>query len=90
MNDRPLTEYVTVLHDGYAGYKAMERLKSISGKVGVDYMVQPRLDAWCDELGRSSAPTEIAFTKNGKFFDIVDRIWGVREEIEEDDDIIFF
>ena len=58
------------------GYKAMERLKSISGKVGVDYMVQPSLDALCDELGRSSAPTEIAFTKNGKFFEIVDRIWG--------------
>ena len=92
LNDHAITEYLTVLHDGYAGYKAMERLKSISGKVGVDYMVQPSLDALCDELERSMAPTEIAFTKNGKFFEIVDRIWGVRKEIEydDDDDIIFF
>lgn len=90
LNDHAITEYLCVLHDGYAGYKALERLKSISSKVGVDYMVQPSLDALCDELGRSSAPTQIAYTKNGKFFEIVDRIWGVRKEIEEEDDIIFF
>ena len=57
LNDHAITEYLCVLHDGYAGYKAMERLKVIAGKVGVDYMVQPSLDALCDELGRSSAPT---------------------------------
>jgi DNA repair protein RadD len=90
LNDHAITEYLTVLHDGYAGYKAMERLKMISGKVGVDYMVQESLEALCVELGRSSAPTSIAFTKKGKFYEIVDRIWGVREFVfDESEDILF-
>jgi len=93
LNEHPISEYLTVLHDGYAGYKALEKLRVISDKIGVDYMSHETLESLCNALNKASPPTEIVHIKNGKFYDIIDRIWGERkeaEEIEEDDEIIWF
>jgi len=89
LNAPPIIEYLCVMHDGYTGYKALERLKAIASRLGAD-INQESLEMLCSEMGRHEPPTELVYKKNGKFFDVIDRIWGEKEELPEDDDFIFF
>jgi len=93
LSDRPITEYLCVLHGGYAGHKAMEKLRLISDKSKADYMSQPDLESLCYEMDKSQCPGEIVYKKNGKFYEIIDRIWTpvkIFDNFEEEKDIIWF
>jgi DNA repair protein RadD len=75
LSDRPISEYLCVLHAGFVGYKAMETLKLIAEHSGADYMVQKDLPSLCKEMDASRRPSEILHKKDGRWTRVIDRIW---------------
>jgi len=94
LSDRPISEYLCLLHSGYAGYKAMEALKMIASKSGGDYMDCESLEELAKRMVQSDPPTEIVYKRDGKFYRVIDKIWGEKEVVafvdEKDSDFIWF
>lgn len=75
LSDKPVTEYLTILHPGYAGQKAMEALRSISQSSGVKLADADDIDSLCYVLNKSEPPQSIHFRKDGKFVRVTHRVW---------------
>ena len=76
LSDPPVTEYLAVTHDGYAGEKSRKLLFAIAYKAGV------KLDLWYTELHEIAQlltegcpPSAIEFRREGKFFTVLQRTW---------------
>ena len=77
MSAEPITEYLTLLHDGYAGMKAIKTFDAIlknfdttaATLAGLD------LDAICDMMNQLPPPARLEYLKNGKFYDVKKRIF---------------
>lgn len=80
LSDKPVSEYVPLLHEGYAGQKAMALIASISRKAGVRLPDEGTLSDLCDILNRARPPTTIEYKKNGKFYDVIRRAWNETSE----------
>ena len=76
LSDIPVTEYLAVTHDGYAGEKSRRLLADIAHKSGValDYGIAD-LHEMAQELTGGRPPTIIEFRREGKFFTIINRNW---------------
>jgi len=76
LSDRPITEYLTVTHDGYAGQKARTLLANLvmMSKAG-DVMRNKTLDDVARDLNQARPPMAIKFKKDGKFFRVTRRDW---------------
>ena len=82
LSDKPVTEYLPVLHDGYAGQKAMRLLMVIAqssgasladaahleGSEGLDYMAA--------NMSNATPPKIIDYKLDGKFFRVIKRSWA--------------
>lgn len=77
LSDQPITEYLCILHGGYAGNKAMTVLNAITESNGAVIPMQNDLDNACDILNESKPPTMIKYKKDGKFYRVLDREWHV-------------
>jgi DNA repair protein RadD len=81
LSDKPITEYLTVLNDGYAGQMAMQKLVTIAEKCGADLSDLRRLrdtealDYIVIQMGKSRHPETIEYKVDGKFFKVVRRTW---------------
>jgi len=76
LSELPVTEYLAVTHDGYAGTKSRRLLAEIAAKSGalLDYKVADLVQI-ADAMNESNHPYEISYRKDGKFFTVIDRIW---------------
>ena len=76
LSDEPITEYFPVLHDGYAGNKAREKVAAIAIKAGTDCSTLTDLEASVEQMQQSLPPTAIKYRRDGKFFKVEQRIWA--------------
>ena len=76
LSDPPVTEYLAVTHDGYAGEKSRRLLADIAHRSGValDYGIAD-LHEMAQELTGGRPPSLIEFRREGKFFTIINRSW---------------
>lgn len=80
--DKPITEYLAVLHDGYAGDKAMRQLMSMAGSSGAQLSEVSHLEdsAGLDyvavQMSNSTPPKAIEYKMDGQFHRVVKRSWA--------------
>ena len=77
LSDPPVTEYLAVTHDGYAGEKSRRLLAEIAHKAGVtlDYGTA-ELHEMAQALTKGQPPAAIEFKRDeGKFFTVLQRTW---------------
>lgn len=74
LSDLPVTEYLAVTHDGYAGEKSRRLLAELAHQAGViiDYAVAD-LHQMAQQLTAGSPPSTIEYKKEGKFFTVIKR-----------------
>lgn len=75
ISDPMIHEYLTILHDGYAGEKARRTLGTIAQSSGVQLADAPDFYALPDLLNDGIAPSWIKYQKDGKFYRILERKW---------------
>jgi DNA repair protein RadD len=74
LSDPIITEYFTILHDGFAGQRAMQNLAAIATSCGASHAIrQNDLQAICDSLNEGSYPASIEYKKDGKYFRVLRR-----------------
>lgn len=76
LSGRPITEYLTVAHDGYAGQKARRNVALIAQQAGVDLSKDEGLERAAQLLQLGTPPSTLTYYKNGKFFNVVGRSWN--------------
>ena len=76
LSDAPVTEYLAVTHDGYAGEKSRRLLAEIANSAGVhlDYALADLHDIAL-QMTEGKPPTVIEFRREGKFFTVKNRSW---------------
>lgn len=78
LSDKPITEYLTVLHDGRAGMRARSTLFELTGDdIQAKKAIQECADLSdiCRIMDGINPPNTIKYAKNGKFYDIKTRIF---------------
>jgi DNA repair protein RadD len=72
----PVTEYLAVTHDGYAGEKSRRLLAEIAHNSGVvlDYGLSD-LHEMAQQLTEGEPPSHIEFKREGKFYTVKKRSW---------------
>jgi DNA repair protein RadD len=77
LSDPPITEYLPIMHEGYAGQKAMGLLLSIanSASIGSGGLNVATMDELAANMNKATPPKFIEFRKDGKFFRVIKRSW---------------
>ena len=76
LSDPAITEYFPVLHEGYAGQMAAQRVASIAQQAGAHLTGRQSLDETVIYLNQAQHPSEIEYKRDGKFFRVIDRKWN--------------
>jgi len=80
LSDKPVTEYLPVMHAGIAGEKARAMIQHIAVEASVKNLhEQPDLHAVCDSLNAGQPPAVIHYAMDGKFHRIHHRDWHALE-----------
>ena len=76
LSDPPVTEYLAVTHDGYAGEKSRRLLADIAykSKSKLTYLMADLHDM-AQQMTEGQPPSAIEFKREGKFFSIIRRMW---------------
>jgi len=77
ISEKPIDEYITVLHPGYAGDKARRTLATIAQNAGTSpgWALDDNLDAVAAALNDANPPRVVTFERDGKFFRVKRREW---------------
>jgi DNA repair protein RadD len=77
LSDPPVTEYLAVTHDGYAGEKSRRLLADIAHRAGVtlDYGATD-LHQMAQQMTEGRPPAQIEFKREGRFFTVLKRTWN--------------
>ena len=77
LSDPPVTEYLAVTHDGYAGEKSRRALAELAHCAGLhlDYALGDLHDL-AQQMTDGRPPATIEFKREGKFFTIINRSWN--------------
>ena len=75
LSDPAITEYLTVLHDGYAGQKALATMVNIVANCGADLANIAPLDDAVKIMNSARPPSLITYQRDGKFYRVLGRIW---------------
>jgi DNA repair protein RadD len=80
LSDAPVTEYFCVDHEGYAGDKAKSLFNKICANSNVNAVYSGNVDL--DRVAaymqkKSTPPSLIEYTKDGKFYRVINRSWDV-------------
>lgn len=73
--DPAVTEYMPILHEGYAGEKARRQVISIAVKSGANDLSDD-LDDMARVMNASTPPAILKFKRDGKFHRVIDRVWA--------------
>lgn len=78
LNDAPITEYLPVLHEGYAGTKAMRQLYDFAMQAGIveGGLNVGNLQDMANNMSNANPPQSIEYRKDGKFFRVLKRSWN--------------
>ena len=76
LSDPAITEYFPVLHEGYAGQMAIQRVVEIVQKSGAQLTGNHSLDETVIYLNQAQHPSEIEYKRDGKFFRVIKREWN--------------
>lgn len=84
LSDEPVQEYMTVLHDGYPGNKAIMKMVDIIQRSGApirtsDPFTDENLDDIALILNEAKPPSLVSYKKNGKFKEVLTRQWSADE-----------
>jgi DNA repair protein RadD len=77
LSDAPITEYLPILHEGYAGQRAMSQLVSMANSASIvdgGLNVQTMIEM-VQNLNNATPPKLIEYRKDGKFFRVLKRSW---------------
>ena len=79
LTDPPITEYLPVLNQGYAGNKAMTLLHDIAQRSnatlsGINQAAEP-LMYLVMQMNDSNPPAMISYKRDGKFYKVIKRLW---------------
>jgi len=75
LSDPAVTEYFPVLHEGYAGQKAMKEVIKIADKAKIVGMNVDNLSSLAAQLSNGNPPIQIKYKKEGKFFRVINKEW---------------
>ena len=75
LSDKPVTEYLAVTHDGYAGEKARRTVMDIASRSGANVGQSLEIEYAVEALNSVSPPLALVFKKDGEFFRVLDRCW---------------
>ena len=73
LSDPPISEYLTITYEGWAGNKAIRLLGDIAEKSGA--IIVNDFFAIIDAMNNSKPPKIIEYKKNGKYNQVVKRSW---------------
>jgi DNA repair protein RadD len=78
LSDGPITEYLPILHDGYAGQMALQKLIGIARSANcVNAVLYSKGHDIAIEINKQSTPPSmIEYRKDGKFFKVTRRKWA--------------
>lgn len=76
LSDPSVNEYFPVLHEGYAGQKAMKEVIKIAEQSKIVGMDVNNLSSLAAQLSKGTHPNQIKYKKDGKFFKVVKRNWN--------------
>lgn len=82
LSDKPVTEYLPILHDGYAGQKAMRQLLTIANSSGAHLAEASHMEGSegleyiAAQMSKSNPPTSIEYRLDGKFHRVLKRSWA--------------
>ena len=76
-----ITEFITILHDGSARYRAEFILRTIidgcgADITGLDGASDTYLENIAEVLNNAKAPDKIKIKKDGKYYRVLERYWG--------------
>jgi len=82
LSDPAVTEYLTVLHEGYAGQKAMKLLTSMAQSAGIwdGGLTAKSLDEAANNMNACTPPAMIEYRMDGKFYRVIRRKWNAIAE----------
>lgn len=80
LSDPTVTEYLPILHDGYARRKAWDLLNRIAQSSDARLGECKDLGDLCDTMNKSIPPDRIEFVKDGQFFKVKRRVWDAGME----------
>ena len=75
LSDKPITEYLPINHDGYAGQKALGVLVQMKGKSGAPNSDVHSLDGIAQAMNEGAPPAKITYKQDGKFYRVLTREW---------------
>ena len=75
LSDKPITEYLPINHEGYAGQKALERLVEAKRKSCAPNTEESSLDGIADAMNSGEPPVTITYKQDGKFYRVLTRSW---------------
>lgn len=75
LSDKPITEYLPINHDGYAGQKALGVLVQMKTKSGAPNTADNSLDGIAQAMNDGTPPAKITYKKDGKFHRVLTREW---------------
>jgi DNA repair protein RadD len=75
LSDKPVTEYLAILHHGYAGRKAIQQLFTMARDSGFSLTANETLDDLVDMFSQNNPPKIINYKMDGKFHRIIERKW---------------
>jgi DNA repair protein RadD len=75
LSDPAVTEYFPVLHEGYAGQRAMKEVIKIADQAKIVGMNVDNLSSLAAQLSNGNPPIQIKYKKEGKFFRVINKEW---------------
>lgn len=82
LSDKPVTEYLCVTHEGYAGERAWQTVSMLVAQASRKGTLPPGilsetedLDAMAGKLSTIPFPRAIRYRQDGKFLRVVERMW---------------
>jgi DNA repair protein RadD len=75
LSDKPITEYLPINHDGYAGQKALGTLVQMKTKSNAPNTTDNSLDGIAQAMNDGAPPAKITYKQDGKFYRVLTREW---------------
>lgn len=75
LSDKPITEYLPINHEGYAGQKALVNLAHMKNKSGAPNSDVHSLDGIAEAMNKGMHPSLVTYKQDGKFYRVITRQW---------------
>lgn len=77
LSDKPISEYLCIMHGGIAGQKAMRVMSELAEKSGTRIEPNWSIKDACDNMTKATPPAIVKYKKNGKYFDVTRRNYAL-------------